>query len=128
MFTGGKYSFQIFAQPDHTVMNADVLKCWQENFLIGKITKQQFLTDFLTVVTLFMVRVNSELIWRLYRFILPVFTFILKVSTVAWRPYSPLEQEYQTINLQLNIFLAIPKIKTAILLFEMWKALTKPNL
>lgn len=29
------------------------------------------------------------------------------------------EQEYQTINLQLNIFLAIPKIKTAILLFEM---------
>lgn len=75
-----------------------------------------------------MVRVNSELIWRLYRFILTVFTFILKVSTVAWRPYSPLEQEYQTINLQLNIFLAIPKIKTAILLFEMWKALTKPNL
>lgn len=75
-----------------------------------------------------MVRVNSELIWRLYRFILTVFTFILKVSTVAWRSYSPLEQEYQTINLQLNIFLAIPKIKTAILLFEMWKALTKPNL
>lgn len=30
-----------------------------------------------------------------------------------------IEQEYQTINLQLNIFLAIPKIKTAILLFEM---------